>query len=710
MRKKAIVLIAILVVCVSLFGRAHVMVVEDFTDLTAASSNLSIVNGAGVNRWVIGAIDVVALDDLVFPTWTPVLPDYLSGNAVYITNDPLATPPPHTISGTSVSPVWGRTHFYVDIDVPSDALNVQLNLDIVIGGSGNASGLMVFLHDRDHNPVATTVAEDPPFISAPELNQLGITPVINTLRQDWHVINLDMPAANVAGLERRLVFTWRNHHSGGQPGAIISRIRISYDLSTDPPHAVNLTAPANNAEEVLTTTAFTWSRVTVGNPPAQVGNPSASFRLYLGESETLTTADVVYTGPALTFTPVTPLKVDTQYFWRVVPIAAGGAENTDAVVRTFRTAPHPLIVNFPHTQNFDSVTAFSLPFGWAPLNQNGAGLPGMLNPPQTQVRAENATFESNSAPNHLQLFGAGGGIALARTRPVDDIQTKQVSFWARATIQDAILSVGTLDNPVSLGSFIEIEAIPLSLVYEEFTVKLDEAIGDWIGFRAGANIHVSIDDVVIDWIGGAPLSVTMSAFSAVVTANQTVNIRWTTQSETNLRGFNVLRSESADRSNAIRLTSNVIPANNTTLVSNYSFEDKFEDKNVSTETVYFYWINTLGSDGSNQFFGPVTVKVETTDTPELQGATILRRAYPNPVHANSPVHFDLTVKENEVASLRIYNIRGQMVNEFVNLNSGRHTFGWNGTDMNGNEVSSGVYFYQLSSPSTHEVRRVVIVR
>jgi hypothetical protein len=68
------------------------------------------------------------------------------------------------------------------------------------------------------------------------------------------------------------------------------------------------------------------------------------------------------------------------------------------------------------------------------------------------------------------------------------------------------------------------------------------------------------------------------------------------------------------------------------------------------------------------------------------------------------------VKEGEIASFRIFNIRGQLIQEFTNLIPGNHKIVWDGRDRNNRDVASGIYFYSLTSPSTQAIRRMVIIK
>ncbi|NLO12449.1 MAG: T9SS type A sorting domain-containing protein, partial [Candidatus Cloacimonetes bacterium] len=42
--------------------------------------------------------------------------------------------------------------------------------------------------------------------------------------------------------------------------------------------------------------------------------------------------------------------------------------------------------------------------------------------------------------------------------------------------------------------------------------------------------------------------------------------------------------------------------------------------------------------------------------------------------------------------------------------AGQHKLNWNGRDSRGNSVGSGIYFYKLSTPSTNQTKKMVIVK
>ena len=206
----------------------------------------------------------------------------------------------------------------------------------------------------------------------------------------------------------------------------------------------------------------------------------------------------------------------------------------------------------------------------------------------------------------------------------------------------------------------------------------------------------------------APLSIFLSNFTATVLntdGNQSVALNWQTATESNMSGFVVLRGDTSDR-NTARTISGLISATNTAMPSSYSFIDS----EVEAGTSYYYWIEMRGIDGSSRMSTAMPTIIPEIDELIFPEFTAISNAYPNPMRIGSGVNFDVEVKENEVASLQIFNARGQIVYEVSDIQQGSRTVRWDGRDKNNRDVASGVYFYRLSSPSTHSVQRLVIIR
>jgi hypothetical protein len=99
------------------------------------------------------------------------------------------------------------------------------------------------------------------------------------------------------------------------------------------------------------------------------------------------------------------------------------------------------------------------------------------------------------------------------------------------------------------------------------------------------------------------------------------------------------------------------------------------------------------------------------DDPTMPSVTrLLLQNYPNPFNPETTICFDMPA--SGPARLEIYNVRGQMVKTLAEGNHefGRHSYVWNGTDNGGNSVSSGIYFYRLTTSSHSESRKMMLMK
>jgi flagellar hook assembly protein FlgD len=63
-------------------------------------------------------------------------------------------------------------------------------------------------------------------------------------------------------------------------------------------------------------------------------------------------------------------------------------------------------------------------------------------------------------------------------------------------------------------------------------------------------------------------------------------------------------------------------------------------------------------------------------------------------------------------TLEIHNSRGQLVKSLVEHHPGRgrHTVTWDGTDLRGRQVSSGIYFARLVTGQTLSTQKLILMR
>ncbi|MCI0496485.1 T9SS type A sorting domain-containing protein, partial [candidate division KSB1 bacterium] len=84
--------------------------------------------------------------------------------------------------------------------------------------------------------------------------------------------------------------------------------------------------------------------------------------------------------------------------------------------------------------------------------------------------------------------------------------------------------------------------------------------------------------------------------------------------------------------------------------------------------------------------------------------------YPNPFNPETKISFQLP-KECQVR-LSVYNNLGQLISVLFEgeLGSGIHSKIWNGLDMSGKQVTSGVYLYKLETDEYSEVKKMLYIQ
>ncbi len=90
--------------------------------------------------------------------------------------------------------------------------------------------------------------------------------------------------------------------------------------------------------------------------------------------------------------------------------------------------------------------------------------------------------------------------------------------------------------------------------------------------------------------------------------------------------------------------------------------------------------------------------------------TQLNSNYPNPFNPSTIISFD-NAKDSNV-KIDIFNVKGQKVKTLVNdhFKAGSHNVEWNGTDDNGKNVSSGIYFYNMKSGKYTATRKMILMK
>lgn len=104
--------------------------------------------------------------------------------------------------------------------------------------------------------------------------------------------------------------------------------------------------------------------------------------------------------------------------------------------------------------------------------------------------------------------------------------------------------------------------------------------------------------------------------------------------------------------------------------------------------------------------GPVT----SIDNPHNQDIFI--RSSPNPFNGQTNISFALKSQTLQEATVSIFNLKGQLVQEFETQTDafGQGDVIWNGKDLQGKELKSGIYFYKVSTNDVSEINKMIMMR
>jgi hypothetical protein len=176
------------------------------------------------------------------------------------------------------------------------------------------------------------------------------------------------------------------------------------------------------------------------------------------------------------------------------------------------------------------------------------------------------------------------------------------------------------------------------------------------------------------------------------TDNNNVVLNWKTATETNNSGFEILRS--GQNENNWGQIGFVEGRGTTTNESNYSFTDR----DLSTGN-YEYKLKQIDYDGSFHYSNVVDITIsEPTEF-------TLSQNYPNPFNPSTAIQY--SIPESGNVKLKVFNSIGEevatLVNNYKEAGSYKVTF-------NANGLSSGIYYYKLSSNGFNQVKKMILLK
>jgi hypothetical protein len=208
------------------------------------------------------------------------------------------------------------------------------------------------------------------------------------------------------------------------------------------------------------------------------------------------------------------------------------------------------------------------------------------------------------------------------------------------------------------------------------------------------------------------LPVELSVFTAGF-EDGAVRVHWRTESETNNLGFDIYRSESKDgpfeKVNFLMIKG--------AGSSGEAHEYEYVDADVEVGKRYFYYLEDIDIFGMRSKSHIIEVTMAKVALPKvlLPKEFALLQNFPNPFNPETWIPYQ--IRESADVVIRIYDTHGRLVRTIdlghrkAGFYLGRTSAAyWDGRNDAGEQVASGVYFYQLQAGDFSATRRMVIVK
>ncbi|MCF7824211.1 MAG: T9SS type A sorting domain-containing protein [Candidatus Marinimicrobia bacterium] len=119
-----------------------------------------------------------------------------------------------------------------------------------------------------------------------------------------------------------------------------------------------------------------------------------------------------------------------------------------------------------------------------------------------------------------------------------------------------------------------------------------------------------------------------------------------------------------------------------------------------------------GENGREIWMGLDTLKIGTSVFPESSNLPIslrVQRVFPNPF--NNRVGVDYVLHKAGHIQITVRDINGRSVSEFKKYQpTGEHHYFWDASDLNGHDVSSGMYILTISNGQKWQSRKIVLLK
>ncbi|MFZ2866177.1 MAG: T9SS type A sorting domain-containing protein [Ignavibacteriaceae bacterium] len=347
------------------------------------------------------------------------------------------------------------------------------------------------------------------------------------------------------------------------------------------------------------------------------------------------------------------------------------------------------------------------------IYNNSFGITMTGSNPITCYVHDNIIYNNNINPD---VMVAGSGINTYGTAVVAPIITRNRIYgnWWGITIQVGITgqpganpNLGNIENPDTTDDGLNIiyGNIQGSNVYDLYNNTPDMIYAqnnDW-GVYDSASIedhifHI-VDDTLLGLVKFMPFSnsipVELTSFTARI-INEYVRLDWITAAELNNSGFEIEKRTSSNQSvTGMWNTIGFVPGFGTSTEKHIYL---FDDKNLEVGK-YQYRLKQIDFDGTYKYSDIAEINFV------LPAEFSVKQNYPNPFNPVTSIQY--TIASKQFVTLKVYDILGnevaKLVDEFKPAGSYEVNF-----DASG--LSSGVYFYKITSGKFIETRKMLLMK
>ena len=444
---------------------------------------------------------------------------------------------------------------------------------------------------------------------------------------------------------------------------------------TSPPQDVINPIPENNSTNVMTGTTFSWENGFGGIP--------TYFKFYLGTDNPPTNIINGDTTSFNNYNYVQGLNFGTTYFWKVEAYNEYG--NSNGTVWTFSTISSP-DEDF-ETNNFDSFSwEFSGSVDW-------------------EIDSENAISGLYCAKSGHIYNNQYSAIQIT----MEVSEDSEILFWKKVSSEENYDKLKFyIDNSIvgqwSGESDWSQEVFPVEAGTHTFKWKYLKLNGGDAGDDCAW-----IDYIVFPTTGTVEppeLNVTPMQFVFDIAENSAYS---DTLMLSNTGGQDLIYNISVqyvqnDGWISLSQSSGTIQANDTNEIN-----ITFYSTNLQAGT---YEANIIINDNREETVIPVQMHVQDVDVlnNDINQAHISLKNYPNPFNPITTISFE--VPKNDMISLEIFNLKGELVKTLIkrNVSKGMHRIIWNGTNKKGQKVNSGIYFIKLQTSGKVISQKIILLK